>query len=50
MDRNYDVITFFQNSFSSKLLPYLLKQSFKTREKLNELEVMYENAIYICTS
>ena len=32
---------------SSKLWPFLLKQSLKTHEKLEELEIMYLNGIYI---
>ena len=35
---------------SSKLEPYLLKQSLKTKEKLKELQIKYQNAIYICIS
>ena len=33
---------------SSKLLPCLLKKSLKTQKKLKELEIMYQNPIYIC--
>ena len=33
---------------SSKLWPSLLKQSLKTQKKLEELEIMYLNGIYIC--
>ena len=62
MDRNYDVKTFlFKNLFlrrpriailltSSKLRPRLLKESLMTQEKLEELEIMYLNGIYICIS
>ena len=35
---------------SSKLRPRLLKESLKTQEKLEELEIMYLNGIYICIS
>ena len=35
---------------SSKLIPYLLKQSLKTQKKLRELEILYQNPIYICIS
>ena len=35
---------------SSKLQPYLLKQSLKTQKKLKESEIIYQNAIYICIS
>ena len=61
MNRNYDVIIFFRKNLyfkkawgshfllaSSKLWPYLLKQSLKTQEKLEELEISYLNGIYIC--
>ena len=62
MNINYDVITFFSKIFilrrlgvpiyadSSKLRPCLLKQSSKTQEKLEELEIMYLKGIYICIS
>ena len=35
---------------SSKLQPYLLKQSLKTQKNLKESEIIYQNAIYICIS
>ena len=35
---------------SSKLQPCLLKQPLKTQENLKELEIMYQNAIYLCIS
>ena len=35
---------------SSKLWPCLVKQSLKTQEKLEELEIMFLNVIYICIS
>ena len=59
MDRNNDVI--FQNtlilrrsrvvSFADiiKIVNMLIK-SLKTQKKLKELEIMYQNAIYICIS
>ena len=34
----------------TKLQPCLLKQSLKTQKKLKELEIMYQNAIYISIS
>ena len=33
---------------SPKLEPCLFKQSLKTRNKLNELQIRYQNTIYIC--
>ena len=62
IDRNYDVITFILKYLyfkkteqlffltSSKLQPYLLKLFLKTQKKLKELDIMYQNAIYICIS
>ena len=62
IDRNYDVITFILQYLyfkkteqlffltSSKLQPYLLKLFLKTQKKLKELDIMYQNAIYICIS
>ena len=41
MDINYDVRTFI-----SKYLYFKIK----TRKKFKELEIMYQNAIYICVS
>ena len=40
MDRSYDVITFISRYLYLK----------KTQKKLKELEIIYENAIYICVS
>ena len=34
----------------TKLQPCLLKQSLKAQKKLKELEIMYQNAIYISIS
>ena len=31
-----------------KLLLFLLKQSLKTQEKLKELKILYQNAVYTC--
>ena len=65
MDRNYDVITFFQKTFILRrprvaifadiikivtMFTILLKQSLKFQEKLEEIEIMYLNEIYICIS
>ena len=62
MGRNYDVrhnlyFKIFQEGLeqqflliSSKLKPYLLTQSLKTQKKLKKLEIVYQNAIYICIS
>ena len=33
---------------SSKLRACILKQSLKTQEKLKELKIIYQNAIFIC--
>ena len=33
-----------------KTITCLLKKSLKNQEKLKELEIMYQNAIYICIS
>ena len=33
-----------------KIVTMFFKQSLKTQEKLKELEVMYQNAIYVCIS
>ena len=58
MDINYDVITFFflrrpgVAIFTdiTKIATFLLKQSLYTQEKLKELEVLYQNALYTCIS
>ena len=59
MDSDYDVIIFFQQTFILrrlvatifadiiKIVTMLLKQSLKTQEKLEELEIMYQNGNYI---
>ena len=33
-----------------KILYRFIKKSLKTHEKLKELEIMYQNAIFICIS
>ena len=33
-----------------KIVTMFIKQSLKTQEKLKELEIMYQNGIYICIS
>ena len=60
MDRNYDVITFISNTFILrrpevailadiiKIVTMFIKTMIK--EKLKELEIMYQNSIYICIS
>ena len=65
MDRNYDVITFiskYQNIFTLrwpgvsifayiiKIVAMFIKTIIKDSRKLKELEVMFENSIYICFS
>ena len=62
MDRNYYVITFISkyhcfkkawgNHFCShhQIITMFIKKSLKTQENLKELEIMYQNAIYICFS
>ena len=62
MDRNYDVITFlsrklyFKKAWVTiftgiiKVVTIFIKTSLKTQEKLEELEIMYLNGIYICIS
>ena len=59
MDRNDDPISFFQKIFILRrpgvaifadiinIWPCLLKQYLKTQEKLEELESMYLNGIYL---
>ena len=60
MDRNYDVITFISNTFILrrpevailadiiKIVTMFIKTMIK--EKLKELEIMYQNSVYICIS
>ena len=61
MDRNYDVITliskylYFKEAgvaifadIINEMKSFLSKKCLKTEEKLKELEIMYQNAIYIC--
>ena len=64
MDRNYDVITFFQKVFVFrrpgraifadiiKIVTIFIKTilKLKTQKKLEQLEIMYLNGIYICIS
>ena len=62
MDKNYGYITFFQKTFILrrpgitifaeiiKIVTMFIKKIFKDQEKLKELEIMYQNAIYICIS
>ena len=62
MDRNYGVITIISNTlilgrpgvvtFADiiKILAMFEKQLLKFQEKLKELEIMYQNPIYMCTS
>ena len=59
MDRNYDVIKFFQNTFILrrpgiaifadiiKIVIMFSKTIFENSRKLKELEIMYQNAIYM---
>ena len=59
MDRNYDVITFFQKTFLLrkpgvaifadiiKIVTMFLKTIFKISGEVEELEVMYLHGIYI---
>ena len=60
MLKNYKVILFFQNSlilrrpkvpiFADiiKIVTILIRQSLLARKNLKELEIMYQNEIYIC--
>ena len=57
MYKNYEFITFIskyrylRTPFllkSSKLQPCLLTKFLKTQKKVKELEIMYQNAIFIC--
>ena len=44
MGKNYNVVNFFSKYLfltSSKMQPYLLKESLKTQKKLKELAAMY---------
>ena len=62
MDKNYELITFIQNIFILrrsrvntfddiiKTVTIFIKTTFKDSKKLKELEIMYQNAIYICIS
>ena len=62
MDRNYGVITIISNTlilgrpgvvtFADiiKILAMFEKQLLKFQEKLKELEIMYQNPIYMCIS
>ena len=59
MNTNYDVITIFPKKFILrrtgvaifadiiKIWPRLLKQSLKTQENLEKIEIMYLNGIYV---
>ena len=57
--QNYDLITFIskdlyfkkaQNSYFWKIVTMFIKTILKTPKKLKELEIMYQNPIYICIS
>ena len=60
MLKNYKVILFFQNSlilrrpkvpiFADiiKIVTILIRQSLLAQKNLKELEIMYQNEIYIC--
>ena len=62
MDINYDVITFISKAFIlgrlrvasfvdiNKIVTIFIKKIFKDSKNLKELEIMYQNAIYICIS
>ena len=62
MNMNYDVISFilkyiyFKKTKSShfayiiKIITSLLKQFLKTPKMLKALQIMYQNAVYICIS
>ena len=62
MDKNYELITFIQNIFILrrsrvnifddiiKTVTIFIKTNFKDSKKLKELEIMNQNAIYICIS
>ena len=61
MLKNYKVILFFQNSlilrrpkvpiFADiiKIVTILIRQSLLAQKNLKELEIMYQNEIYICS-
>ena len=61
MDRSYDVIAF-QNTFILrrfgvanfadiiKIVTMFVKTIFKDPRKVKKIEIMYQNAIYICIS
>ena len=59
MDRDYDVITFISNfilrksrvaNFADimKIITIFIKTFFKNSKKSKKLDIMYQNAIYIC--
>ena len=62
MDKNYELITFIQNIFILrrsrvnifddiiKTVTIFIKTTFKDSKNLKELEIMFQNAIYICIS
>ena len=61
MGINYDVKAFFQNIvilrpgaaiFADiiKIATFFIKKSLKTQQKLRELKILYQNAIYTCIS
>ena len=62
MLKNYKVILFFQNSLILrrpkvpifpdiiKIVTILIRQSLLAQKNLKELEIMYQNEIYICIS
>ena len=62
MDRSYDVITYVLEYFHFKkprlaifadiikILNMFLGKSLKAQKKLKKLEIMYQNAIFICIS
>ena len=62
MDRNDDVLNFFQKAFILKrpgvaifadiikIVTMFIKTTLKNQEKFEELEIMYLNGIYICIS
>ena len=62
MDRDMTSSSLFQNTFNLrrprvanftdiiKMITIFIKTVFKDSKKLKELEIMYQNAIYICIS
>ena len=57
MDRNYNVITFIAKYLYfrvaicadiKKIIIIFIKRIFKDQKKLKELEITYQNAVYIC--